>query len=660
MNQDRAVHVRSTSLRSTSRRRFLATTVVGFAGALLAACSPPAAPPAAGPTSAPAAPKPTEPAKPAAPAATTAPAAPAAQPPAAPAAAATQAPAQAAPAQASSGQVAQVPRGRTLIPAGLGGEHPGGYTDIDNFNQYLPGGSRSGYTQAGTEGLFYYAPLNNEFKPWLAEGYEFGNDFTEVTLKLRKGPAWSDGTPFTTKDVIFTFEMLAGDPSLTNGAEAKRQIKSMQAVDDQTMKFTLNFRNPRFVFDILTFRADIAFPIAPAHVWKGQDPKTFKNYDPSKGWPLTTGPYKLVATNVEQKLWDRRDDWWGSKTGFSPPPKVERLIFLPGMNEITMAQKMIANEIDMAFSFTPGNLKAVQGQNKKVITHSDQPPYGFMDWWPISLGFNLTEKPFDDAEIRWAISYAINRDQIVKFAFQGFNQASPLPYPDFPGLKPYVDAAKPLLEKYPTNLFDLKKSDEIMTKKGYKKGGDGMWADAGGNKISIPIITFPQHPSTTPQAPIVTEQLRQAGFDASFQLPADYSARIRTGEAKAFLWGHGGSMREPFSTWDRLYHARWYRDPPTDTNNQNPYRWNNKPFSDIVDQMGLIAEDDPKLMDLWLKSLEIFLPDLPDVQLVQTVIAVPMNTTYWTNWPSAKDPYVHEGFWHRNALHMILKLEPVG
>jgi peptide/nickel transport system substrate-binding protein len=635
---------RASLTRSTSRRRFLATTVVGFAGALLAACTQPPQTPAA-PTAAPAK---AEPPKPAA-APTTAPAAaPAAPKPA-------EAPKTAA---APPGEVKQVPRNRTMIMAGLGGEHPGGFTDIENFNQYLPGLSRSGYTQAGTEGLFYYAPLNDEFKPWLAESYQFANDFTECTVKLRRGVEWSDGKPFTARDVVFTFEMLAGEPALLNGAEAKRQVKSMQMIDEQTVKFTLNLRNPRFVFDMLTFRADIAVPIAPEHIWKGQDPKTFTNYDPARGLPLVTGPYKLVATNVEQKLWDRRDDWWAAKIGFAQLPKIERLISFPGMNEITMAQKMIANEIDIAFSFTPGNLRAVQGQNKKVITHSDQPPYGFMDWWPIGLGFNNSEKPYDDPEIRWAISYAVNRDQIVKFAFQGFNQASPLPFPDFPGLRPYFEAAKPLLEKYPTNAFDLKKTEEIMTRKGYKKDGQGMWVGADGNKVAIPIITFPQHPSTTPQAPIITEQLRQAGFDASFQLPADYAARVRTGEAKAYLWGHGGSMREPFSTFDRLYHMRWFKPTGQDNNGLNLYRWSNKPFSDVVDQMGQLAEDDPKLMDLWLQALEIWLQELPDVQLVQTVIAVPMNTTYWTNWPSAQNPYVHEGFWHRNALHMILNLQP--
>src|SRR5690242_5767511 len=128
---------RTQSGRGTSRRRFLVTTLVGFSGALLAACSQPAAPPAPAATAAPAA-KPTEAPKPAAPAATTAPAAPAAAgattaPAAPPAAGATSAPAPA----AAAGAVKDVPRNRTMIMAGLGGEQPGGFTDIDNFNPYL-------------------------------------------------------------------------------------------------------------------------------------------------------------------------------------------------------------------------------------------------------------------------------------------------------------------------------------------------------------------------------------------------------------------------------------------------------------------------------------------------------------------------------------------
>ncbi len=89
-----------------------------------------------------------------------------------------------------------VPRNRTLIMAGLGGEHPGGFTDVELFNPYVPGTSRSGMYQAGTEGLFYYNMIGDEFTPWLATDFAYNDDFTEVTVSIREGAKWSDGEAF--------------------------------------------------------------------------------------------------------------------------------------------------------------------------------------------------------------------------------------------------------------------------------------------------------------------------------------------------------------------------------------------------------------------------------------------------------------------------------
>lgn len=646
--------------RATTRRQFLQTTVLSVTAlGLLAACGSTATSTPAATTGTAAGAAPTAAETPttgaASPAATTAvtPATASSAPtPAAVAATATSAPA-----AASSGNMAQVPRNRTLIMAGLGGEDVGGFTDINNFNPFSPGLSRSGLYQAATEPLFYYNMLGDQFIHWTGESYAYSSGNTVLTVKIRPGVAWSDGQPFTAKDIAFTLNMLKKNADL-NG-EVARLVKTAEAVDNLTAKITFTQPTPRFHWDYLTFRADIGLPFVPAHVWTGQDPHTFKNYDPAKGWPLGTGPYKLVGTNVQQKIWDLRPDWWAAKTNFKPLPQVQRLIFLPGMNEITMAQMLIQNQIDMAFSLTPANLKLVQGQNPKIITHYNKPPYGYMDWWPIGLGFNTLIKPFDDPEIRWAMSYAIDRNEIVQYAFEGYNQATPLPYPPYPGLEPYFASIKDQLAKYQTNKYDLTQTEAIMTKKGYKKGSDGMWADSAGKKVTFQIVTFPQHPSATPQAPIVTQQLRKAGYDASFLLPADFVNRIVTGQATAFLWGHGGSMKGPFKTAD-LYNIRYVKPTGTPIYFTNIYRWSNKPFSDLVDQMGqLQVNDQAHLMPLFQKAMQYWLPNLPDIQLTQTVINVPMNTMYWTNWPTGDKPYIHEGFWHRTGMLIFTHLKPV-
>ena len=196
-----------------------------------------------------------------------------------------------------------------------------------------------------------------------------------------------------------------------------------------------------------------------------------------------------------------------------------------------------------------------------------------------------------------------------------------------------------------------------MTAKGYEKDAEGFWAKDG-ERLTFEIITFPQHPSATPQVPIVTEQLRRAGFDASFLLPADFVTRITTGEAKAYLWGHGGSMNDPFATLDDLYHIRHVKPTGEQIPFSNIYRWSNQEFSDIVDQMKLLEPGDPKLKELFHDAMEIWLPELPDITLTETIILLPRNETYWTNWPTPENPYVHEGFWHRTAMLLWPALEP--
>src|SRR5438270_13319252 len=69
----------------------------------------------------------------------------------------------AAPSAAQSGQLKDVPRSRTLIMAGLGGQHPGGITDVDNYNIWVPGLSRSGYSNVAGQPLFYYNMTKDEF-----------------------------------------------------------------------------------------------------------------------------------------------------------------------------------------------------------------------------------------------------------------------------------------------------------------------------------------------------------------------------------------------------------------------------------------------------------------------------------------------------------------
>ena len=118
-------------------------------------------------------------------------------------------------------------------------------------------------------------------------------------------------------------------------------------------------------------------------------------------------------------------------------------------------------------------------------------------------------------------------------------------------------------------------------------------------------------------------------------------------------------MRDPWKTLDLLYHGKYVKPIGTDNLGFNYYRWGNKDLDALIDQMGQLDYNDKKMIDLFHKAMEIWLPEMPDPQLVQTVIALPMNSTYWTNWPKYPDYYIHEGFWHRTGGLIAQNLQPV-
>lgn len=552
-----------------------------------------------------------------------------------------------------------VPRNRTLImDCAESGTCAGQMKDWNVFNPYLPNTvARTGYNFM-LEPLYFYnayaADPDQAIMPWVATSHEYNDDFTEVTVNIREGVEWSDGVPWTANDLVFTINMLKDNaPTLLWSVDMQTQVKEAVAVDDLTAKITLNAPNTRFIFEYFTFNFDNGIPIVPAHIWEGQDPTTFSFYDEAQGWPVYTGPYTLTLSTPEQRVWDLRQDWWAAKIGFHDLPKVERIVYLPYFDENKRVQSLVTNEIDTSLDLRPTNIKAVLDANPKITTFAGRDvPYGYRDWWPISLGFNNMMEPFSDPEIRWAINYAIDRDQLVAIGYQGAGEITLLPFPGFTPLQKYQDAIADLLEKYPVATHDLAKTDEIMTAKGYTKDGDGFWTKDG-TRLSFTIEIFDIFQDI---APILTQQLRNAGFDVSFRMQSDSYSRMSTGDAPSYMFGNGGSVYDPWKTLNN-YHSR--NNQPTGTATYPFWRWTNPEFDAIVDEMATISPEDPALIGLYHDAMDIFLAELPAIPIVQWFHRIAHNETYWTNWPSVDNPYINSAYWHRTWLLVLLNLEPV-
>jgi ABC-type transport system substrate-binding protein len=606
---------------------FLAATIA------LAACA--GAPPAAAPT--------------------TAPAAPAAEDP-------TEAPAPAEPAAGTSAEVistgplTDIPRNRTLnlawsITSPIGVTNPWavpGYTHQEG-NAFM------------WEPLMYFGIFSDQEIPWLAESMEYTNDdFTALEIKINPLAKWSDGVAVTADDVVFTLEGQLNNANLPYHASFQQFVESIEKVDDLTVNVTFKIPAPRFAFEVLTLKFDTGIPIVPAHHLN-----TVGDVNAYAGGVEIphSGPYRLVAWDANQKIFDLREDWWAVEAGLSEVPDVKRIVMVNiggqvGQNMDVVAQRVVNNEYDATLDMRSAVIGNILAQNPNVTTHSgSNPPYGYLDWWPNSLWMNTQIEPWNDARVRRAVSLSINRELINEIIYEGAEITTVFPFPMYPGLQAFADspAVQALIEQYDPYRFDPAEAEALMEEAGFTKGGDGLW-QKDGETINAVIHGFEGIHSDI--VPVLVEMLRQTGFDASINFGTDAYDQMAQGSPGLYMFGHGASLKDPYAAFE-LFHSRFSASIGTTAGGNRFSRYSNPEYDAILDQMAPLSGDDPRFQELAAQALEIYWRDQIDVPVIQWLHRIPYNQTYWTNWPTADNPAagVNGAFWAHTGLLVVTQLE---
>ncbi|MEV8468340.1 hypothetical protein AB0T83_16305 [Fluviibacterium sp. DFM31] len=135
----------------------------------------------------------------------------------------------------------------------------------------------------------------------------------------------------------------------------------------------------------------------------------------------------------------------------------------------------------------------------------------------------------------------------------------------------------------------------------------------------------------------------------------DSRALMVEGKTELSIFGHRGGVADPHDTLD-LYHCK--NALPVGEPVLILDRWCDEEYSAIVDQIGLIAPDDPQMRPLVKQAMEIWYENSVEVPLNQWVHRIPYNTTYWDNYPSTENPYMQPAFWFAsgqfgNVLHNL-------
>ena len=521
------------------------------------------------------------------------------------------------------------------------------WTDAENMNPYSLGGLgrvRGILNKTIYEFLYLYNHNDGQVIPWLAESSKVDDDFMGVSVILREGIEWSDGMPFTSGDVKFTIELLMNNVDMVFAGDIQEWVKDVEIIDDRNFRINYNKPNARFFYFYFQENSEIHLPILPQHIWEGEDPLEFPNFDVDKGSPVGTGPYVATRSDGQAQIFDRNDNWWAAKVGFKELPEPLRVAFIPPGSADTMVARMINNEFDTGSIMQPGVFVTAHNRNKNIISwDTDGPSYGAADACMYTLGVNTQYGPMSDVNARRAVQAAVDRDQLVALAYENSTVTRAVPYSSYGGLKAYEDAQADIIAQYNWESQGQSEVEQYMAEAGYTMGGNGYW-EKDGEELAMDLHV----PGwLKPMGPVMEKQLQDAGYDVTFVLhdpdTAPLWAEVRTGLADMWILVHCGSSREPHGTMQH-YHSRF--SSPTQ-GEQNSYIWansqyNNPEFDAIIDEMDSVlpSTDDPQYMDLANRALDIFLDDVVEITLAEERHVVTFNNTYWRGFATNSNPYV--------------------
>jgi peptide/nickel transport system substrate-binding protein len=552
----------------------------------------------------------------------------------------------------------EVTRERTLIIANeVWSDTP------DNLNPLVGGALDAGLHQVMMESLFYTNYETGELIPWLAEDYEVSEDGLEATVYLRKGVTWSDGEPFTAADVVFSVNLLREYAPDMRGSSAMREwVDEVTAVDDHTVRFTLTKPGQRFILNYFAVKIHGADGrIVPKHIWEDiEDPLTFTNYDPEQGWPVFTGPYRLVEIRGggTEMVYDRREDWWGAETGFKVLPAPERIIWVFRGSEEARAASIMADEVDALTQLALGIFESTHNQDPSVIAWTNERPYGWVDPCPHYLSINTQREPWNDPEMRVGLMHAFSPARYSALKQEGVSTPARFLFPSYPPLEDLLDQNQDVLEEYG---FDPDKSAAIFESKGYTKGNDGIFVSEDGDRLQLDLVLL--NPETWGPSTVAAAAFTQVFGDSGVEVVINalnwgaWGEAFSTGDFGATLHWSCGSVVDPYSTL-----ANWLAENAAPEGEPaqggNSARWANEEFSASVNEIGTLSPEDPRVDELFGQALEIFMSEAPGIPLEQQYRAVPFNTTYWTNWPTAENNYFMPVDWWQSFLMIVMEIEP--
>ncbi len=244
---------------------------------------------------------------------------------------------------------------------------------------------------------------------------------TQVRFTLRSGVKFSDGTPFTADDVVYSITRAMAKTS--NYAVYTQGIDRVVKVNDSTVDFMMKGPNPVLLSQLTELRI---MSKAWAEKNKSVEPKDIRAKDETHAHrnAMGTGQFMVKEWQPDQKLvLVKNPNYWGTT-----PSNVTEIIYTPIKSEATRVAALLSGEVDLVLDPSPQDMTRLRGNaNLKVIDGIESRTIFFgMDQFRDELpGSNVKGKnPLKDQRVRMALYQAIDINSIVRVTLRGLGQAT--------------------------------------------------------------------------------------------------------------------------------------------------------------------------------------------------------------------------------------------
>jgi peptide/nickel transport system substrate-binding protein len=439
-------------------------------------------------------------------------------------------------------------------------------------------------------------------QPGIAEECVPNDDLTEWTCTFRDDVVWSDGEPFTARDVAFTYEMVI-DQNISVYAQYFTEGTTFETPDDTTLIWksktpTNQPLTPPWIY------------IVPEHVWEEYADLDKAELRAVENVPsVTTGPFALSEVNRGQN-WTltANPNYWGDA------PHYDEIRFQLYTNQDAMAQALSNGEIDVATYFESSLLPSLESADNITVQKN------VSDWW-LNLAFNFGGQGPDadpapamqDKNVRMAIAMAIDKEGIVAKAYDGAAEPGTSLIRQIPEQWHYDVPEDELIP------YDPDAANALLDESGYERGADGVRVDPEtGEPLSLRMPISQETAGALPAGQLIVGYLDQIGIEVEI---------FPVNEGKMYSYWNTGD-------WDMYI---WYWTGEPDPNYQlttlmtdqcqelSDGCWSNPAYDDLVREQETIVDLEAR-QEVVHEALALSYAEVPSIAL-----AYPNNIEAYRN-----------------------------